>query len=129
MKTLTGVVISGKGEAGAFTQLSWLRAQFRAKFGLDPYPGTLNVRLDKRLAGDLLSALPWVSIDAQEPGYCVARALRVEINGRASAVWILPEVAGYPTDQIELMADQSLRALLGLKDGNRVVIQVKEGGA
>ncbi len=129
MKTLTGVVTSGKGEARAFTELPWLRAQFRDKFGFDPYPGTLNVRLDKKLAANALSDFPWVGIDAQEPGYCLAKALRVELNGRASAIWILPQVAGYPSDQIELMADQSLRALLGLKDGDRIVIQVKEGEA
>ncbi len=129
MKTLTGVVTSGKGEALGFTQLPWLRAQFRDKFGFDPYPGTLNVQLDKKLAHDTLSGVPWVEIDAQEPGYCVAKALRVELNRRASAIWILPQVAGYPSDQIELMADQSLRALLGLKDGDRIVIQVKEGEA
>jgi CTP-dependent riboflavin kinase len=126
MQTLTGVVTSGRGEAGAFTQLPWLRAQFRAKFSFDPHPGTLNIQLDKRLTPGDLAALPWVAIDAQEPGYCVARASRVEINGRASAVWILPEVAGYPTDLVELMAGQSLRALLGLKDGDRVMIRVKE---
>lgn len=126
MKTWSGFVTSGRGDARAFTQLPWLRTQFRVKFGFDPYPGTLNVRLDKRLADDALSGLPWVAIDAEEAGYCAARALRVEVDGRA-AVWILPQVAGYPSDQIELMADQSLRALLGLKDGDRIVIRVKEG--
>ncbi len=128
MKTVTGVVVSGKGEAVAFTELPWLRERFRRKFGFDPYPGTLNVRLDKSLAGDFLSDLPWVTIDSQE-GYCAARALLVDLDGRASAVWILPEVAGYPNDQIELMAEQSLRTLLGLKDGERVVIRIKEGEA
>ncbi len=128
MKTLSGFVTSGRGQARAFTGLPWLRAQFRDKFGFDPYPGTLNIQLDKRPDGDVFSDLPWVAIDAPQRDYCAARALRVELDGRASAVWILPEVAGYPTDQVELMADQSLRALLGLQDGDRIVIRVKEEG-
>ncbi len=121
------MVTSGKGEAGRFTQLPWLREQMRRKLGFDPYPGTLNVRIEQQDQADDLHDLPWVPIEAGEAGYCAARALAVEVDGRASAVWILPEISGYPNDQIELMADRPLRALLGLRDGDSVSIQIRDG--
>ncbi len=125
MKRLSGVVTSGAGKARGFTQLAWLRAQFRDKFGFDPYPGTLNVRVDPGEA--MPTAFPSVLIEPGEAGCCPARAAWVWLNGRVRAIWIMPDVPGYPADQVELMAEQSLRTALGLRDGDGVVIEIQDG--
>ncbi len=127
MKTIHGIVTSGKGEARAFTQLDWLRKQFCEKFGFEPYPGTLNVRIQDQSEKNGESKLPWVTIEPGQSGYCAAKGLVVDVNRRAWAVWLVPEVPQYPSDQIELVADQSLRALLRLKDGDPVEIQIRDG--
>ncbi len=129
MKLVRGTVVSGKGEARAFTQLPWLREQFRAKFGFEPFPGTLNLRVERQNWTDELHNLPWVAIPVGEAGYCAAKAVPVEVEGRIPAVWILPEVPDYPTDQIELMSNQPLRAALGLEDGDGVTIRIRDGEA
>ena len=44
--TFSGRVVSGRGQAAAFTQLAWVRERFVRDIGIDPYPGTLNLIVD-----------------------------------------------------------------------------------
>src|SRR5659263_138521 len=43
---LSGNIITGLGEGQYYISLDGYRTQFIEKLGFDPYPGTLNVRLD-----------------------------------------------------------------------------------
>lgn len=125
-ESVRGVVREGKGEGKTFTQLDWVREQFRLKVGFDPYPGTLNVQTSEgeRLAG--WRTRQGIQIEPR-PGYCAAVALRVSVNGKINAVWVIPFVPNYPTDVLELMAGVSLRETLGLGTGDQVSIELLEG--
>lgn len=46
--TLTGVLVSGMGEGAYYMALEGYTAQFHSKIGYVPFPGTLNVRLQRR---------------------------------------------------------------------------------
>jgi CTP-dependent riboflavin kinase len=120
---IRGRVREGKGEARNFTQLDWVRKQIRDKLGLVPYPGTLNLETTGSAAPAALGAAGATVIEP-EPGFCAARCYRVRVNGRVDAVWIVPEVAGYPAHQIELIAGVSLRDTLHLKDGSIVTMEL-----
>ncbi len=122
MTEIRGVVREGKGEARKFTQLSWVLEQIRDKLGFDTYPGTLNLETTDDSALEALRATSGIAIEPA-PGFCAARCYRVRLNGQVDAVWIVPEVEGYPADQIELIAGVSLRDTLHLKDGNIVTVE------
>ncbi len=47
-RVIQGIVQGGLGQGNSFTQLDWVRQQFRDKIGFDPYPGTLNLRVQDR---------------------------------------------------------------------------------
>ncbi len=121
MNEIRGVVREGNGEARGFTQLNWVRAQSREKLGFDPYPGTLNLETTERAALEASSTSRAIIIEP-EPGFCSARCYRVRVNDRVDAVWIVPEVPGYPANQMELMSSVSLRDTLHLKDGSIVTV-------
>jgi CTP-dependent riboflavin kinase len=123
---IRGVVREGKGEGKTFTQLDWVREQFRLKVGFDPYPGTLNVQTSQRDQLAEWRTRQGIQIEPR-PGYCAAVVLRVRVNGRIDAAWIIPFVPNYPTDVLELMAGVSLRETLGLVTGNQVSIELLEG--
>ena len=38
-----GIVSSGLGKSVLFTEIPWVKKQFREKLGIDPVPGTFNV--------------------------------------------------------------------------------------
>lgn len=121
--SLSGTVRSGRGEARGFTQLEWVRAQFIAKLGFEPYPGTLNLETEDGAASLAAGAARAIVIEPA-PHFCAARCYRVQLNGCVDAVWIVPEIADYPNGQVELIAPVSLRHVLNLKDGAVVTMKL-----
>lgn len=122
MSEIRCIVRDGKGEARKFTQLDWVRRQTRDKLGFDPYPGTLNLHTAD---GAVLASRATLGIVIEpEPGFCAARCYHVRVNERVDAVWIVPEVKGYPPDQVELIAPVSLRDTLHLKEGSIVTLEL-----
>ena len=126
---IRGYVESGKGEAAGFTQLGWARQQISDQLAFDPFPGTLNLRISE--ARDLAD---WDFIRQQAglpleptPGYCAGRCYPALVEGSVPCAIILPSVAGYPVDTVEVIAPLSLRDNLGLHDGSWVSLAV--GGA
>ena len=125
---LRGRIVSGKGEAAAFTQLPWVRKQVADGFHFEPYPGTLNLRLertqDKTMWKELRSH-PGKTLEP-ETGYCAARCYPVNVEGQISGVIVLPEVPSYPTDAVELLAPVNLRDALKLGDGSAITIALSQ---
>lgn len=125
---LIGVAASGLGRASQFTHLPWASEQFARKLKLRPIPGTFNVRLaddEIRSRWESLKREAGIEIDPPDVGSCVARCYPVLVNDRIRGAIILPHVPGYPEDQVEVLAEQSVRAALSLKDGDGVTLRVR----
>ncbi len=127
MNRIRGVVREGKGEGKVFTQLDWVRRQFLDKLGFDPYPGTLNLQVDNFADLAEYKKRSGVEIVPGESGFCEAICFRVRVNGEFEAAWIIPQVPGYPTNQVELMAPVSVRETLGLENGDVIWLDIVEG--
>jgi riboflavin kinase len=124
--TLEGHLCSGLGEGAMFTGLDWVARQFREKLGYEPHPGTLNLRLagpDWALARNRMQAADGVAIEPPA-GFCAAKCFEVLINDSVRGAAILPEVADYPADKLEIVAPVAVRQELRLKDGDRVRLRL-----
>ncbi len=124
---LKGKVVSGKREAADFTQLAWVREQFKEAFGFEPYPGTLNLQLEGQ---EDLSA--WAEVRQEpgtalepEPGYCAGRCYPLSVEGRVAAAAVFPVVPAYPEDIVEILSPVALRERLGLSDGITITVAVQ----
>lgn len=127
----SGRVTAGVGQGSGFTALDWVREAFIAAVGIEPYPGTLNLRLesDRALAAWAeVKAAPGIRIPGQQ-GACDARCYPVRVADRIPAAIVLPEVEGYPPAQVELVAALPLRQHLQLGEGDEVQIQGRLRGA
>jgi len=124
LEVLSGHVVRGQGEGASFTGLTWARAAFIAQLGIDPYPGTLNLRPEDVAAWAALRAMPGTIIKAPDAKFCDARAWRVRVAGRIEAAIVVPEVPGYPDNKIEIIAAVSLRDALSLADGDRLELEL-----
>jgi riboflavin kinase len=127
---LSGRVETGQGVGASFTRTDWALGVFRDAYGVDPFPGTLNVRTDAGAATDAWqnAAGQGRLFKAPDPSWCDARCLRATIRRgalQASAVIVLPLIAGYPRDQVELVADRHLRETLALRDGDLVMLELE----
>lgn len=121
-----GRVRTGLGRGAQFTGLDWVRAQFGRRLGIDPWPGTLNLVVDdpdQRDRHARLLAGPSVPLPAADPGHCDARGFPVVLDGRFAAAVIVPDIPGYPADQVELVASVQLRERLDVRDEDRVSVE------
>lgn len=124
--SIFGRVVSGQGRGAAFTGLVWARCQFLDRLGIDPHPGTLNLKIT-----DPQALARWrnldcgraEAIDPPGPDFCAARGYPVRLAGEISAAVIVPEVSDYPPDQVELIAALPLRERLRLSDGDSLEVE------
>jgi len=129
---LEGSVLKGLGEGQYYVSIPQYKKQFEEKLHFVPFPGTLNVQLSKNssLLRKTLREMPAVRIEGFNDGertFGGGSCYSVNICGIEAAV-IAPERTHYPSDLIEIIAPVKLRDALELKDGDRVVIQVKKQG-
>lgn len=126
---LTGTVFKGIGEGAFYTSLAEYREHFRTFLGFDPYPGTLNVRLDPESAARrrILEGYNGYRISPIVRGdveYCGARLFKAVINGRLEGGVVIPDKTSYGPDVLEVIAKVFIRDALGIKDGDQVSIEV-----
>ncbi len=123
-----GTVCSGLGQGQVFTRLDWVQAQLSGHLGWRAHPGTLNLRLAGSEWDALRAALQASTGLPIEPpaGFCAAKCFRAELGPlRLPVAVVLPEVAAYPADQLELVAPVRLRDALSAIDGTRVWLTVE----
>lgn len=125
-KILSGRVITGLGEGQYYISLEGYRKQFNKKLGFDPYPGTLNIKLDPQS----IELRKMISADIRISGFTdqnrtfgSGSCFNVKIFDIKGAV-IIPERTHYPEDIIEVIAPVNLRQYLNVADGSTVVVEV-----
>jgi len=122
-----GRVSEGLRESSFFTHLAWVRAQFIAKLGIDPYLGTLN--LDIIDAEDMeklkeIKKRKGIEIIPAEPGFCSARCFRVLVSGKVRGAIVIPQVPDYPESKLEIISSDRIRDVLSLKVGDLVSVEI-----
>ncbi|RLI04924.1 hypothetical protein DRO26_03685 [Candidatus Bathyarchaeota archaeon] len=127
-KIVEGAVVSGRYEAKFFTDLDWVKKQLKEKFGFDPFPGTLNLKIESEEYNKLLQELrkhPGVELVPPSPDFCRAVCFRVKVNGKVEGVIVLPHVQDYYTNILEVIAPVKLRDEFNLKDGDKVTLEIE----
>lgn len=121
-----GRVASGVGEGQYFSNLDWVHRQLQAGFGFVPAPGTFNVRIDEADGPRLeeLQRYPGLAIVPPDPAFCAAKCFRVRIGAFPGAL-VIPLVANYRRNVLEILAPVHLRTALGVADGEFVEVQVE----
>lgn len=127
---INGVVFSGFGEGAYYITKSGYKDQFLEKLGYQPYPGTLNIKL--RTVADLnarssLDQMPGQIIEGFKNGertYGDVKFFRVLINEKVKGALLMIHRTHYGQDVLEIVAEESLRKKLSLKDGDLVQLKI-----
>jgi riboflavin kinase len=127
---INGVVFSGFGEGAYYVAKSGYKDQFQEKLGYRPFPGTLNIKL--RAVADMkarasLDQMPGPIIGGFKNGertYGDVKFFKVLINEKVSGALLLIHRTHYGQDVLEIVSRESLRKMLGLKDGDLVQLKV-----
>ncbi len=120
----SGKVFSGKGGGKKFLDLQWVKRQINAALGFTPYAGTLNIKLSNESVENkkLLKKAASLTVYPEE-GYSKGKLFKAAI-GTVECAIVIPEVAGYPENVLEIIAPVNLREKLKLADGDEVVVTV-----
>lgn len=129
---LHGQVIAGLGEGQYYIAQHGYMSQFSEKLGFQPFPGTLNIKLNEASIAlrQLMDCAAPVCIQGFNDGkrtFGAGKCYLIRINGIKSAV-IVPERTHYPNNLLEIIAPVNLRETLHLKDGDEVNIKVEKTG-
>lgn len=106
-------------------KLLWVKKQIKEKLGFAPYHGTLDVRiteesvkLKRTLAeGEGVEILP-------ATGFCRGKCYRASFKTELKCAVVVPEVASYPEDLIEIIGPENLRKKFHLSDGDPVQVEI-----
>ena len=126
---IAGTVFTGLSEGSYYMSLDGYRNQFISKLGFDPFPGTLNLRVNKENLNErkILDTYPFVYIEGfanEKRTYGPAKCFRAIVNDEVKGAIVLPIRAHYGEDVVELITPISLRKQFKLVDGDKVRVRV-----
>ena len=125
---ITGKAMSGVGEGRYYVSLQGYRDQFIKKLNFDPFPGTLNIKINKehlyfRRKLDEEEGIKIEGFSTKDRTFGEVKAFRCKVDGIEGAV-VLPQRTHYPADVIEVISEVRIRDKLNLKDGDTVNVEV-----
>jgi riboflavin kinase len=128
--TLEGTVFTGLGEGAYYISKESYRKQIVEKLGFEPYPGTLNVKLSSEYdmkTRQELEAYPAIEVmgfQNKDRSFGLVKCYPVLIGGRIKGALVTALRSHYDASVLEIIAPMCLRKQLGLKDGNKVKVEI-----
>jgi riboflavin kinase len=131
--SLEGTVVPGVGEGAYYTRLEGYRQQFIKVLGIDPYPGTLNVKLASQadiVKRKQLEYMPGLRISGWKDEmrtYGGLTCFPAVVNSSLEAYLCLIDRTTHDESIVELISEKGIMKTLGLKFGDPVTITVRIG--
>jgi riboflavin kinase, archaea type len=128
--TLEGTVFTGLGEGAYYISKPDYKKQLIAKLGFEPYPGTLNVKLtsdyDIKTRKDIEAypALEVMGFQNEDRSFGLVKCYLAIIGGTVKGALVTATRSHYDASVLEIVAPVCLRKQLGLKDGNKVKVEI-----
>jgi riboflavin kinase len=132
--SFTGTVFKGLGEGAYYIGLEGYKSQLAKALRFDPYPGTLNLKLDdpfqieqkRQLRG--FDGLRIEGFQSQGRTYGGARCYPATVGAQhLQASVLVIDRTHYDDSVMEIIAAKYLRGALGLSDGDRLPVEVALG--
>lgn len=130
---LEGEVVQGVGKGQVFVELQGYKAQFNKKLGYEPYPGTLNLKLEPESVRirSHVESMDSIRIDGWSdddrsfgPVYCYAGSVEADGQVYEPIHVIRPERTRHEDDVLEIIADMKLRSEIELEDGDTLTVNI-----
>ena len=129
---IVGTVFSGLGEGAYYISLKGYKKQFLSKLGFEPFPGTMNLRLDlpvyRKVRRDL-ETMKGIHIDGFKDGkrtFGGAECFKAILNGKAEGAVLIIERTTHDDTVLELISPVNLRKQFKLKDGDQMSVLISQ---
>jgi riboflavin kinase len=104
-------------------KLQWVKQQLKEKLGFVPYPGTLDVKIADSVKLKALAEAHGIQI-LPAPSFSNGKCFRASFKTERNCAVVIPEIAGYPEDLIEVVAPENLRKKFHLSDGDLIEFEI-----
>lgn len=127
---LKGTLVSGMGEGAYYMSLKGYTKQFKTKIGYIPFPGTLNVKLEKKEYIEALyhfDSLDGIKINGfsdEKRSYGWVKCFQGKLNKKINCNLIRLERTHHDPSIIELISKTNIRRSEKLSDGSKVTITI-----
>lgn len=127
---LKGSIVSGMGEGAYYMSLKGYTEQFKEKIGYVPFPGTLNIRLDRKEDFEAVKKFDNAKttyIEGFSDGkrtYGWVKCHPAKLNSSLDCLLIRLERTHHDTSIVELISKYDLRKAAKLDDGTKVRIEI-----
>jgi len=128
IRKLTGRIVKGVRKASFFTELDWVQDQCVAKLGFKPYPGTLNLRIEKGLSVlDQLQKEACHELIPPTKEFCTAKIYPVIIGNESGAILIPDEdVRVHGSAIVEIISPNRIKDALNVDDGDSLIVVIND---
>lgn len=125
---IDGTIVKGLGEGGYYVSMDGYRRQIKDKFGFEPFPGTLNVKLDeeeiwKRQALFQMEPITIKGFRDKDRTFGDLFAFKCRVEDR-ECVLIIPIRTHHGPDIIEILSPINIKREFGKKDGDRITVVI-----
>lgn len=132
---VVGRVFSGLGEGAYYVSMKGYKKQFLAKLGFEPFPGTMNLKLDspvyRKIRRDL-GTLKGIHIGGFKDGkrtFGGAECFRAVIDGKAEGAVLVIERTIHDDTVMEIISPINLRKYFKLNDGDEMRVIIYSGSS
>lgn len=128
-----GEIISGMGEGSYYMSLPGYKQRFKEKLGYEPYPGTLNIKLNSKLYVDRKKEIlkfPAILIDGfsdemRTYGWVKCYPALLNESDEINGMVLILERTHYDDTIIEIIAPFSIKDKFKLENGDVIKFKVK----
>lgn len=123
---LSGIIKDGLGEGKFYMSQEQYKQQFQSLLNFIPYPGTLNIAVDKNRAEVFLATKKQLYVSGfqtKERTFGGLKCYPILIAKKIVGAIIVPDRTTHTLETVEVIAATNLRTALKLENGKEITIQ------
>ena len=123
-RIIDGIIVRGLGEGTYFISMKQYQDEIKKKLGFKAYPGTLNLKVNKRAINSFNKIKP-IKIDgfkSKNRRFGRVSCYKAKIKNVSGSI-IFPDLTKNK-DIIEFIAPVHLKSELKLKDGDKIKVEI-----
>ena len=121
---IDGEVTTGMGKAAFFLSQEFYTKEFKKNLGFIPYPGTLNVIVDRKYLQDINEIKNnCKNIIKPDTEFGAVKYIKAILNDQIDGAIVFPAKTTHEENYLEFIAEEKLREKLNLKDRDIVNIE------
>lgn len=121
-----GEIISGENKGQYFMSLDVYKVQFMGILGFEPFPGTLNLKINKDSADKISKLQEKMDTIKGKGNFGDVKLIKARLNDGSEGALIFPVKTHHEPEILEFISPLNLRKSLQIQDGDLVTLEISD---